>query len=101
VANRKRILPTPASSTDVERLFFSVWIDMQRSLSPEHVNMLASLNTWINDDFGYRSARSESSILSATRFVSINVDLEFIQQRRTYYKTPMMKISSSVAAYSV
>jgi hypothetical protein len=78
----RRILPTPASSTDVERLFSVCGLicsDLHGSLSPEHVNMLASLNTWIKDDWGYRSARSVSSILSATRFVSMNADLEFVQ----------------------
>lgn len=41
--------------------------------------MLASLNTWLKDDSGYKSARSKKSVLSAARFVSINADLELVQ----------------------
>ena len=53
--------------------------DLRGSLSIDHINMLASLNTWLKDDSGYRSARSKKSVLSAARFVSINADLELVQ----------------------
>ena len=47
----RRVHPTPASSTDVERLFSVcglICTDLRGNLSPEHVNMLASLNTSIH-----------------------------------------------------
>ena len=75
----RRILPTPASSTDVERLFSVcglICTDGRSKLTPTHVNTLASLNIWIRESLGYRSVVSEKSEQSARRYVTLNADLE-------------------------
>ena len=70
----RRVLPTPASSTDVERLFSVcglICTDLRGNLSPEHVNMLASLNTSI---YGLKPTM-DVQVLAARRAFYLLLDL--------------------------
>jgi hypothetical protein len=52
----RSVLPTPASSTDVERMFSVcglICTSNRALLSPDHVNVLTSLNLWLKEKYGY------------------------------------------------
>jgi hypothetical protein len=77
----RRILPTPACSADVERLFSVTGLictPLRAGLSPAMVNTLASLNLWLKDDYGYKNKRTGKIASSTDRFVTLNADLEFV-----------------------
>ena len=71
----RRVLPTPASSTDVERLFSVcglICTDRRGNLSPEHVNMLASL---INTSIHGLKLTMDVQVLAARRAFYLRLDL--------------------------
>ena len=79
----RRVLPTPGSSTDVERMFSVcglICTSNRPSLSPDHVNVLTSLNLlWLKEKYGYRNKRADmTSAESCKRYVTISADLELV-----------------------
>jgi hypothetical protein len=77
----RRVLPTPASSTDVEKMFSVcglICTSNRASLSPEHINVLTSLNLWLKEKYGYRNMRAGKSADSCKRYVTISADLDLI-----------------------
>jgi hypothetical protein len=60
----RRVLPTPASSTDVEKMFSvcgMICTSNRASLSPDHFNVL-TLNLWLKEKYGYRNVRADKSV---------------------------------------
>ena len=48
------------------------------SLSPDHVNVLTSLNLWLKEKYGYRNKRADMSAESCKRYVTISADLALV-----------------------
>ena len=78
----KRILAISPCSTDAERFFSStghICSDSRPNLAPQMVNILASMNSWLRDLYGYRkSKRQQKSAASSARFAILSIDLELI-----------------------
>jgi hypothetical protein len=77
----RRVLPTPVSSTDVERMFSVcglICTSNRASLSPNHVTVLTSLSLWLKEKYGYHNKRADKSADSYKRYVTISADLELV-----------------------
>jgi hypothetical protein len=59
----RRILASPACSTDVERLFSVtgfICSPLRAGLAPRVVNTLATMNLWLKEDHQYKNKRTDS-----------------------------------------
>jgi hypothetical protein len=81
----RRVLPTPTSFTDVEKMFSVCGLictsNRGSSLSPDHVNVSTSLNLWLKkrrSKYGYRNNHEDKSAESCKMYVTISADMELV-----------------------
>ena len=76
-----RVLPTAACSTDTERFFKvtkAVCSDHRSSLSPDTVNMCASMHEWLTEKYLFKDKKGARRDGVSSRFTTLSVDLELI-----------------------
>ena len=70
-----------ASSTDAERFFKitkAICADHRSLLSPDMVNICASLNVWLTDDIQHHNSREASRQGKSKRFTTFSANLQMI-----------------------